>query len=79
LSVIIEIYYRSREDPSREARIFNEAAKFGGILNFKEQGTGDASDAICLTFEFSDHRSADRGAAAIRSLGEHVEGPADYE
>ena len=79
MSVILEIYYKSPENLSREARISDEVVKLGGTLSFKEQPESAASEAICLTYQFPDREIGERAAKAIRSLGEHVEGPSDYD
>lgn len=78
MSVILEFYYKVPEDLTREARVSNEAVKLGGVLSFKELPEGHASQAICLTYEFPSRQVAEHAAQAIRSLGEHVEGPSDY-
>jgi hypothetical protein len=78
MSVILEVYYRSPIDHSREERITAEVVKSGGKLAFREE-PNEISRAVCLTFEFSDREVAKLAASAIRLLGEHVEGPSDYE
>jgi hypothetical protein len=79
MSVILEIYYKAPEDLAREARLSGEVAKLRGSFSFKEQPEGAASEAICLTYEFPSREAAEHAATAIRSAGEHVEGPYDYD
>jgi hypothetical protein len=75
MSVMIEIYYRSPEDISRERRIETIAGNHGGSFTFRENEPGKS---ICLTAEFDSWEKAEAAAAEIRESGEHVEGPSEY-
>lgn len=79
MSVILEVYYRKPIDLHREEKIVSEAGKSKGVLGFREEPIDRQSEAICLTLEFPNHECATRAAAAISKMGEHVEGPSDYE
>jgi len=78
MSYIFEIYYHSPVDCHREEKIVKEVAGFGGKLTFREEPENHIHKAICLTFEFDKIELAEKAASAMRSLGEHVEGPMDY-
>lgn len=77
MSFMIEVYYKAPPDSSREERISAEVARYGGQLTFREEPSGH-SEAMCLTYEFESRELAQRATALLQSLGEHVEGPADY-
>jgi len=78
MSTILEVYYCWPIERTREERITAEVVRSGGKLSFREE-PNELSRAVCLTFEFADREVAKVAASAIRSLGEHVEGPSDYE
>lgn len=78
MSVMFEVYYKAPIDSAREDTIKRAVAAFRGKLNFREEPSGDASQAICLTFEFDDQQLANQAAARLRSMHEHVEGPGYY-
>jgi hypothetical protein len=78
MSVMFEVLYDAPPDKAREERITREVELFSGRLTFREEPSGDSSCAVCLTYEFSDRKSAEQAAAFIRFRGEHVEGPGDY-
>ena len=77
MSVMFEVYYRSPADDRRESDLCQTLATFGGRLDFRE--TAERPDgSIVLTYEFEDRERAEAAARALRSRGEHVEGPQEY-
>ncbi len=77
MSFMFEVYYRSPEDPSREARLCAAVTAEGGRLDFREPAS-EAGGPVCLTFEFDSRERAESVAEALRKSGEHVEGVSDY-
>jgi hypothetical protein len=78
MSFIFEVYYRSPEDPAREARLCKAVTAAGGRLDFREPASKEGY-AVCLTFEFDNRQRAESVAELLRASGEHVEGVSDYE
>jgi hypothetical protein len=78
MSFMFEVYYRSPEDPAREARLCAAVTAEGGRLDFREPPS-TAGGPICLTFAFDSRPQAESAAEALRKRGEHVEGVSDYE
>ena len=78
MSFMFEVYYRSPEDPVREARLCAEVTATGGRLDFREPAS-EKGGPIRLTFEFDDRSRAQSAAAALRRSGEHVEGVSNYD
>jgi hypothetical protein len=77
MSFMFELYYRSPEDKTREARIVAEVAAAGGHLDYREPE--DRPDGpICLAFEFESREQAELAEEALRKRGEHTEGVCDY-
>jgi hypothetical protein len=77
MSFIFEVYYRSPEDPAREARVTAVVTAAGGRLDFREPAS-EQGGPICLTFEFAHRKQAESAAELLRKSGEHVEGVSDY-
>lgn len=78
MSYMFEVYYRPPADPSKESTLAERVSSFGGRIDYREApGVGEPG-GVCLTFEFEDWGRAQAAAEALRQLGEHVEGPADY-
>jgi hypothetical protein len=77
MSDMLEVYYHGPPDLAREERISREAARYEAKLTHREEAASH-SEAICLTYEFSNRTTAEEAASLLRSLGEHVEGPSDY-
>lgn len=78
MSAMFEVLYKSPPDAGREAVISECAGRFGGQLTYREEPDLAGVGAVTLTFEFSDLVVAGQAADALRSHGEHVEGPSDY-
>lgn len=78
MSYMFEVYYRPPANPTREANLTERVQSLGGWLDCREEACTEASQTICLTYEFNDHPTASRAADELRRLGEHVEGPQDY-
>ena len=77
MSVMFEVYYRAPTDTEREARITTEVETAGGRFDCRELPTKH-SQAIILTYEFTNRAVAEIVADTLRQRGEHVEGPMDY-
>ena len=77
MSYMLEVYYREPADEVREGCAAQCASTHGGRLGYRE-GPARAGGPVCLTFEFAGLDDAQRAAEALRSRGEHVEGPAEY-
>lgn len=78
MSVMFEVLYRTPSDPARESTIAESVGGFGGKLAYREEPQAKETGPVCRTFEFSGYEQANRAAAQLRSLGEHVEGPMAY-
>ncbi len=78
MSVMFEVYYRLPTNPVREATLTERVLRLGGRLDYRDETCTDASQTICLTYEFDDYSAANKAADELRHLGEHVEGPCDY-
>jgi hypothetical protein len=78
MSYMFEVYYRSPEDPTREAMLTECVSRLGGRFDYREAPTEGLSGGVCLTFEFSDVDRARAAAELLRAQGEYVEGPVDY-
>ena len=78
MSYMFEVLYKSPADPNREAAISERVIHLGGRLTYREDAPTPGVGPICLTYEFDDLAVATQAAAALRSQGVHVEGPADY-
>lgn len=76
MSFIFEVYYEPPVNPAKESALTQRVADLGGHLDFREEAGEHVG--VCLTYEFDDLPSAAKAADALRQLGEHVEGPADY-
>lgn len=76
MSFMIGVYYKPPTNTAKESALTQRVAALGGHLDFREEASEHAG--ACLTYEFDDMESATRAADALRQLGEHVEGPADY-
>jgi hypothetical protein len=57
MSFMIEFYYHGLRDPAREQALAEEARRFHGLLECREDPEGP-SQAVCLSFEFADMGSA---------------------
>ena len=77
MSLKIELYYHAPENVEREKILGEQIASLGGKWDCRET-TGPTNEAICLTYEFADRKTAEKAADMLRSKGEHVEGPCDY-
>lgn len=78
MSAMCEVLYKSPPDAGREAVISECAERYGGRLSYREEPDLAGVGPVCLTFEFGDRIVAGQAADALRSRGEHVEGPSDY-
>ena len=76
MAFMFEVYYKPPTNPAKESALTKRVAALGGRLDFREEAGEHVG--VCLTYEFDDRESATRAADALRQLGEHVEGPADY-
>jgi hypothetical protein len=76
VSVILEVYYKPPAVPAKEAALTDRVMALGGRFDYREEAS--ELSGICLTYEFDSLDSAEGAAAALRRLGEHVEGPMDY-
>lgn len=76
MAFMFEVYYKPPMNPAKESALTQRVAALGGRLDFREQA-GELV-GVCLTYEFDDLGNATKAADALRQLGEHVEGPADY-
>ncbi len=76
MAFMIEVYYKPPTNPAKESALTQRIAALGGRLDFREEAREHVG--VCLTYEFDDWESATKAADALRQLGEHVEGPADY-
>jgi hypothetical protein len=72
------VVYKAPVDRIREATVTAEASRFGGQLDYREEPPSPGEGAVCLTYEFVDRGKAEAAAQALRKLGEHVEGPVNY-
>lgn len=79
MSFMFEVYYRPPPDQHREAVLTAQVTPFGGRLTYREVPGNGGTGGVCLTYEFDERRNAEIAAEALRSAGEHVEGPVDYE
>jgi hypothetical protein len=73
MSFIIELYYKAPANLRREADLSERVRKLGGQLDYREE-----AESVCLTYEFDSLAKAESAALALRSEGEHVEGPVTY-
>jgi hypothetical protein len=78
MSYMFEVHYRPPSDTAREAALAERVSHLGGRLDYRESPPQGRPGGVCLTFEFDDIDRARRAAEALRSQGEHVEGPVDY-
>ena len=78
MSFMFEVLYKPPSDPSREAVLAERIGEFGGRLSYREEPEVVGVAPVCLTYEFNDFEVAQKAATALRSQGEHVEGPMDY-
>jgi hypothetical protein len=78
MSAMFEVLYQSPPDASREMVISDCARRYGGQLTYREEPDLAGIGPVCLTYEFSDLAVAGQAADALRSHGEHVEGPSAY-
>jgi len=74
---MFEVYYRPPANPDREAELTDRVSRLGGRLDYRECPKA-AGRGICLTYEFENLNAAEEAASALRTLGEHVEGPETY-
>jgi hypothetical protein len=65
-------------NPRKEEEITEVVSRLGGALSCRETPTETGTEAVCLTYEFSEWDSAQAAAASLRRQGEHVEGPVSY-
>lgn len=78
MSAMFEVLYESPADSRRESVISERLERFGGRLTYREEPDFAEVGPVCLTYEFSALGIAQEAATALRSQGEHVEGPSDY-
>jgi hypothetical protein len=78
MSFMFEIYYKPPTNPTKEAALNEKIVILGGRLDFREDANPTGQSGVCLTYEFDSLESATKAAAALRQMGEHVEGPVDY-
>jgi hypothetical protein len=76
MSFMFEVYYKPPRNRAKESALTERVTALGGRLDFHEEA--DEHVGVCLSYEFDDLESATKAADALRQLGEHVEGPADY-
>jgi hypothetical protein len=75
---MFEVYYRLPADAARESALARFVSNLGGRLDYREAPAEGRPGGVCLTFEFNDIDVARGAAEALRSEGEHVEGPVEY-
>ena len=73
---MFEVYYSVPANPEKEANITARVSDFGGWLDYREEP--DASQSVCLTYEFDDFEQARLSASGLRGQGEYIEGPSLY-
>lgn len=78
MSYMFEVYYKAPANPRKEAELAARVSKLSGHLTFREDPNGTGPQSICLTFEFDKLPEAEAAANALRTAGEHVEGPCEY-
>jgi hypothetical protein len=78
MSYMFEVYYKAPVDSKKEEEITGVVSRLGGSLDYRETPTGTGTNAVCLTYEFSELESARAAADALRQRGAHVEGPISY-
>ncbi len=76
MSFMLEVFYRSPSDASRESAITERVQTFAGQPSYREDA--EPGRSICLTYEFPSWEAAQRAASDLQRQGEHVEGPVDY-
>ena len=78
MSFMFEVYYKAPVDLKREEEITGVVERLGGSLDCRETPNGTSSNAVCLTYQFSELESARAAATSLRQRGDHVEGPVSY-
>ncbi len=78
MSFMFEVFYKPPANPAKEAALTDRVAALGGCLDFREDPEEHELGGVCLTYEFDDLEKATKAAAALRLVGEYVEGPVDY-
>jgi hypothetical protein len=78
----VDVYHRLPANRTLETRLTEEAKKFGGVLDDREETRmGWVANNVCLTYEFFDEQEAYRAIDALKLIGGddiHIEGPAPY-
>ena len=78
----VDVYHRRPIDLTLEIGLTEEANKFGGVLEYRdEEDSGGAAHTLCLTYEFLNEQEASLAIDALKLIGGDkikIEGPYPY-